>query len=243
MQTPFFRRAVLAATLALLGLSAGAQEATIRKNLAKRMPKLPAIESVSRTVLPGIYEVRIDNLVLYTNASGRYLLQGELIDIQKGRNLTEERTQKLNAVAFSALPLKDALTTVQGTGKRKIAVFADPNCGYCKTIEKDLKKLKNVTVYTFLYPVLSQDSIDKSRNIWCSRERNAAWDNWMLKGQAAAPAAAMCDSSAISRNSAFGQKHRITSTPTLIFSDNSRVSGALNAEQIEQKMGSAALAR
>jgi thiol:disulfide interchange protein DsbC len=223
------------ATCGLLALAMGAavaQEAAIRKNLAERLPSLPPIEEVSKAPMNGLYEVRVSgNEIFYADAEGNFLIQGSLIDTKLKRNLTEERVDKLNAVAFDALPLKDAFTIVRGNGKRKLAVFEDPNCGYCKRFERDMQKVTDVTIYMFLYPILSQDSADKSRNIWCAKDRSKAWQDLMVRDQPIANAS--CDVAALSRNLQFGKKHRITGTPTLIFADGTRVPGAISAQQVE----------
>ncbi|MGQ2979791.1 MAG: DsbC family protein [Polaromonas sp.] len=234
----FFKN-MAACGLMALGLGAAiAQEAAIRKNLAERLPSLPPIEEVSKAPMSGLYEVRVGgNEIFYTDAEGNFLIQGNLIDTKLRRNLTEERIDKLNAVAFDALPLKDAFTIVRGNGKRKLAVFEDPNCGYCKRFERDMQKVSDVTVYMFLYPILSADSAEKSRNIWCAKDRNKAWQDLMLRDQAIAPAS--CDSSALARNIEFGKKYRITGTPTLIFADGTRVPGAISAQQVEKHLSEA----
>ena len=221
--------------LATLFVSAGAQaqEATIRKNLAERIPQLQKIDEVSKSAMPGLYEIRVNGSeIYYTDSEGNFLLQGNLIDTRQRRNLTEERVDKLTAISFDALPLKDAFTIVRGTGKRKLAVFEDPNCGYCKRFERDLQKVDNVTIHMFLYPILSADSNEKSKNIWCTKDRAKAWQDWMVRDKAAATAS--CDISAIERNVEIGRKHKITGTPTLIFADGTRVPGAITAAQVEK---------
>lgn len=215
--------------------SASAQEATIRKNLSERIPQLPKIDEVSKTPITGLYEIRVNGAeIYYTDAEGNYLVQGSLFDTRQKRNITEERLEKLSAVSFDSLPLKDAVTMVRGNGKRKLAVFADPNCGYCKRFEKDLMKVDNITVHLFLYPILGADSTEKSKNIWCAKDQGKTWDNWMQK--AVTPAVASCDAAALARNVAFGQKYRITGTPTVIFADGKRVPGAISADQIEKNL-------
>lgn len=228
---------LLAAAALGLALSASAQESAIRKTLAERIPQLEKIDEVRATPMPGLYEVRMGTDLFYTDAKGNFLIQGELIDTKARRNLTEDRINKLSAVSFTALPLKDAFVTVRGNGKRKLAVFEDPNCGYCKRFERDLQGIDNVTVYTFLYPILSPDSAEKSRNIWCAKDRIAVWHDWMVSEKA--PAAASCDTAALQRNLAFGKKHKITGTPTLIFTDGSRVPGAISAAEIEKRLAGA----
>ena len=186
--------------------------------------------------MAGLYEVRVGTEVFYTDADGNYLLQGYLIDTKLQRNLTEERLDKLTAIDFAALPVKDAFTIVRGNGKRKIAVFEDPNCGYCKSFERDLQKVSDVTIYMFLYPILGPDSTVKSNNIWCSKDRAGAWQDQMLRGKA--PATASCDTAAVQRNVDFGRKNRITGTPTMIFTDGSRVPGAIAAADVEKLLAS-----
>ncbi|GLS15460.1 MULTISPECIES: DsbC family protein [Hydrogenophaga] len=226
----------LAALLATtLSLAVFAQEATIRKNLAERLPNLPKIDEVSKTPMPGLYEVRINgNEVLYTDEQGNYLIQGNLIDARNRVDLTEQRLDKLSAVAFDELPLKDAFTIVRGNGKRKLAVFEDPNCGYCKRFERDLAKIDNVTVHVFLYPILGGDSPEKSRNIWCAKDKGKAFLDWMTKD--VTPPTAQCEAGALARNTEFGRKMRITGTPTIFFADGSRVPGAIGADRVEKRL-------
>jgi thiol:disulfide interchange protein DsbC len=232
------QRIVLAGLLACTLGASFAQEAVIRKNLAERLPNLPKIDEVSRTPMNGVYELRVNETeIFYTDAEGNFLIQGNLIDTKAKRNLTEERVEKLSAIEFDALPLKDAFTVVRGNGKRKMAVFEDPNCGYCKRFERDLQKVSDVTIYMFLYPILSPDSTDKSKNIWCTKDRAKAWQDMMVRDQSVAKGS--CDTAAIDRNLAFGKKHKITGTPTIFFADGSRVPGAIAAAQVEKQLSEA----
>ena len=218
-----------------LGWSAAAQEATIRKNLAERIPQLQAIDEVSKSPMAGLYEVRVNGTeIYYTDAEANFLVQGSLIDTKQRRNLTEERVDKLTAINFEALPFKDAFTIVRGNGKRRLAVFQDPNCGYCKRFERDVQKLNHVTIHMFLYPILSADSNEKSKNIWCAKDRVKAWQDWMVRDQA--PVAANCDASAIARNIDIGRKFKISGTPTLVFVDGSRVPGAISMAEVEKHL-------
>lgn len=238
MNTPirWAARLLCALTLVVAPLSwAQGQEMQIRKNLTERLPSMPRIEEIRRTPMAGLFEVRTEgNEIYYTDAEGNHLIQGELIDTRQKRNLTEERLEKLNAIDFAKLPLKDAFTMVQGNGQRKLAVFADPNCGYCKRFERDLQKLDNVTIHVFIYPVLGPDSIEKSRQIWCAKDRAKAWQDWMLRAQA--PATANCDTSAIDRNIEFGRKHRITGTPTSFSAQGARIQGAVPLAQLDKQL-------
>ena len=211
------------------------QEATIRKNLSERIPQIPRIEEITRSPMAGLYEIRLStNEIYYSDAEGNFLIQGSLIDTKSKRNLTEEREAKLSAIDFVGLPFKDAITIVRGNGKRKLAVFEDPNCGYCKRFERDLAKVDNVTIYLFMYPILGDDSMAKSRNVWCAKDPAGAWSQLMTKEQTIPNA--NCNIAAIERNVEFGRKFKITGTPTLIAQDGSRVPGAINTIQIEKML-------
>jgi thiol:disulfide interchange protein DsbC len=156
-------KSLLACAAVLLCNSAMAQEAQIRKSISERLPQLKAVDEVSKTAIPGLYELRVNGSeIYYTDAQGNYLIEGSMIDLRAKRNLTEERVAKLTAVKFDDLPFKDAFTIVRGNGKRKLAVFEDPNCSYCKRFERDMQKVDNVTIYMFLYPILGPDSGEKS---------------------------------------------------------------------------------
>lgn len=233
--------AVFCVTL-LLGFvgAAAADEAAIRKNLTERLPNFPPIDEVSKTAIPGIYELRMGTDILYTDEQGNHVFQGNLIDTKTRSNLTESRVAKLTQIDFASLPLKDAILIKQGSGARKIAVFGDPNCGYCKRLERDLVALKDVSIYTFLYPILGPDSNTKSRDIWCSRDRAKAWRSWMVDGNAPSKAAGPCDTAALERNVALGERHRVSGTPAIVFEDGTRAPGALPAEQIENRLLAAA---
>lgn len=217
------------------GTSTWSQEAFIRKNLNERVPQLQKIDEVNKTPIDGLYEIRVNGTeIYYTDAQANYLIQGNLIDTKLRRNLTEERVDKLTAINFETLSFKDAFAIVRGNGKRKMAVFEDPNCGYCKRFERDLQKVNNVTIYMFLYPILSQDSHSKSKNIWCAKDRAKTWQDWMVRDLS--PASASCDASALDRNVELGRKYKITGTPTLVFVDGSKVPGAIGADQVEQRL-------
>ncbi|MDB5752735.1 MAG: dsbC [Ramlibacter sp.] len=234
------------ATLGLLAGSATAQapatgavppavESALRKNLPERIPQMGKLDEVQRTPIAGLYEVRVGTDIFYTDAEGSYLLHGgQLIDTRSRRNLTEERMDKLLAIDVATLPLKDAFTMVRGNGKRKLVVFEDPNCGYCKRFERDLQKVDNITIHMFLYPILGPDSVDKSRNIWCSKDKARAWMDWMVRDQPTPRADASCDAAALARNLELGRRYKITGTPTLVFADGSRVPGAIGAAEVEK---------
>lgn len=229
-------RVVTALVLALsLAPAAFADEAAIRKNLGERIPDFQQIDEVSKTAIPGLYEVRVGSEIYYSDEQGNFVIAGQIVDARTRVNVTEERIAKLTAIDFKSLPLKDAMVWKQGTGQRKLVVFADPNCGYCKKFERDLQAVKDVTVYTFLYPILGGDSPEKSKQIWCAKDNTKAWRDWMLKGTPAADSPA-CDVSALQRNLVFGQRHRIRGTPGLVFEDGRYQAGAMNTEQIEKQL-------
>lgn len=233
-------RILFAAIAMSCTLAAIAGEAEIRKNLGARIPQFAKIDEVTKSPMAGLYEVRINGSeIFYTDEQGNYLLQGNLIDVKARKNLTEARVDKLNEVAFDKLPVNDAFKIVRGNGKRKVAVFEDPNCGYCKHFERDMKNVDNVTVYLFLYPVLGPDSTVKARNIWCSKDRAKTWNDWMASEVKPGDAAASCDVTALQRNIEFGRKYNITGTPTLIFADGSRTPGAIPSAQVEKQLAAA----
>jgi thiol:disulfide interchange protein DsbC len=184
--------------------------------------------------------VRIGTEVIYTDETGNHVIQGHLIDTRTRVDLTEARIAKLTQIDFSSLPLKDAILIKQGTGARKLVVFGDPNCGYCKRIERDLLTLKDVSIYTFLYPILGPDSNVKSRDIWCAKEPAKTWRSWMVDGVTPPKSMGKCDTAAIERNLALGSKYRVQGTPAVVFEDGSRAPGAIPAEQLESRMVAAA---
>ena len=233
-------RALWAMGLLVLATVAGADEAAIRKNLAERLPNFPPIDEISKTPIPGLYELRVGTEIFYSDEQGQYVLQGSLIDTKTRSNLTEARIAKLTQIDFASLPLKDAILIKQGTGARKLVVFGDPNCGYCKKLERDLVALKDVSIYTFLYPILGPDSNVKARDIWCARDPAKVWRNWMVDGAAPTKAMGSCDTSAIERNVALGNRHRVTGTPAVVFEDGSRAPGAIPADQLESRLVAAA---
>jgi thiol:disulfide interchange protein DsbC len=231
-----------ASLLAFAGLcsTALADEAVIRKNLAERLPNLPKIDEVRPSPIAGLFEVRYNNSeILYADVKGDFILTGSMIDAKTRTDLTEARIEKLLAIDFDKLPLKDAMVFKQGTGARRVAVFADPNCGYCKRFERDLAAIKDVTVYTFLIPILGADSTTKTRDIWCAKDAPGAWRAWMLNGTAPAKTMGSCDSAAIDRNLDFARKNRINGTPAVLFTDGTRKPGAIPGEQLERLLAAA----
>ena len=229
-------RAVSALVLALaIAPFAFADEAAIRKNIGERVPDFPKIDEITKTAIPGLYELRVGTDILYSDEQGNYIIEGQMIETKTRSNLTEQRVAKLTAIDFKSLPLKDAMVWKQGTGERKLVVFADPNCGYCKKFERDLQTVKDVTVYTFLYPILGGDSPEKSKQIWCAKDNIKTWRDWMIKGTPIAESPS-CDTSVLQRNLALGRKHRITGTPGLVYEDGKMQPGAVGAEAVERQL-------
>jgi len=197
------------------------------------------LDGVRETRFAGVYELRIGTDLLYTNAAVDYVLQGTLIDARSKEDVTAKRLEELTRVDFDSLPLESAIKQVKGDGSRKMAVFEDPNCGYCKRLHQTLEGMNNYTVYTLLFPILSPDSTAKARNIWCAPDRVQAWRDQMLKNQA--PPNAQCETP-IEANLAFGRKLLVRGTPAIIFEDGSRVNGALPREALEQRLDAATAA-
>ncbi|MDR1889116.1 MAG: DsbC family protein [Zoogloeaceae bacterium] len=195
------------------------------------------IDSVHKAGYLGLYELYIDGQIYYTDEKVSVLIAGRLFDTKNMTNVTEARLEKLSTIKFADLPTAQAIKQVRGNGKRVLATIEDPNCGYCKRLARDLLKLDNVTLYTFLYPLLSEDSDKKSRQIWCASDRAKAWNDWMVS-DITPVGRDDCDTSAIDRNIALSQKLNIRGTPTLFFADGSRVPGAMPLDAIEQKLNS-----
>jgi thiol:disulfide interchange protein DsbC len=222
-----------------------ANEAVIRKTLAERIPNFPPIEAVSPTPVSGIWEVRYaGSEILYTDATGDHIfVEGVLLATDGMVNLTQASLDKATAIDFAKLPLRDAIVVKQGSGARRMAVFADPNCGFCRRFERDIAGLKDVTIYTFLIPILGEDSRTKSRDVWCARDKGATWRALMIEGTAAPKAAAGCDSRALERNLAFARSHGINSTPAVIFEHGVRRPGAIPLAAVEQLLAAAEQAK
>jgi thiol:disulfide interchange protein DsbC len=231
--------AVLLAT-GLITSCVGAQnsvEATIRKNIEPRLGGAK-IESIKETPYGGLYELRVAGDILYTDKKGDYLIIGHVYDAKTTRDLTRERVDDINKIKFSDLPLDSAIKQVKGDGKRVIAVFEDPNCGYCKRLRQTaLKEVNNVTIYTFMYNILAEDSFVKSKNVWCSPDRAKAWDEWMVNGKAAPAAPASCETPN-DKVLALGQKLKISGTPAIFFADGTRIPGAVDYATLEKKLES-----
>ncbi len=241
--TLFSRWLPLASLLTItltLPIAARAQspEANIKKALQHRIGDGAPIESITKTPYSGLYEIKIGNEVVYSDADGKYVFVGRIIDVESSKDVTQARLDELNRIKFADLPLELAAKSVKGNGKRVIAVFEDPNCGYCKRFRKSLSEMKDLTVYTFMYPILGEDSKTKARNLWCASDKSKAWDEWMLNGKAAAAAPDSCKAAEVDKVVELGKKYRVTGTPTIFFADGSRIPGAIDAKALENKLAS-----
>lgn len=223
---------LLGLLLLVLLSSAQAGESEIRQSLQSKFPNIGKLEHVVKTPYGGLYEIVVGDQLLYTDAQGQYLFDGNVIDAQSRRDLTEERRRQLFAIEFDKLPLNLAVKKVKGNGKRRMAYFTDPNCGYCKRLEKELGKVDNVTLYLFLYPIF-QGSDVLVRNVYCAKNPAKAWDSLMLSG--VAPAAASCNMP-LEAIMALGKKLRVSGTPNLVFGDGMQVPGYLPAEELEKRL-------
>ncbi|PIV87841.1 MAG: thiol:disulfide interchange protein [Hydrogenophilales bacterium CG17_big_fil_post_rev_8_21_14_2_50_63_12] len=235
----------LAFTLALVATTALAGEADIRQSIESGFPGTK-VTDVSKTAVAGIYEVVMEGrqgpMVAYTDDKARHVIVGDLLDIKSQRNLTRERMDKLTEVKFDSLPFANAIKIVKGDGKRRLAVFSDLDCPYCKKLEGELAKVDNVTIYTFPYPLpMHTDAPRKSKVIWCSKDRAAAWNDYMHKGKL--PAGKGDCANPIDENLALGAKLRIDGTPALIFANGKRVPGYLPATRLNDLLNAAEKAR
>ena len=216
-----------------------AEMESVKKELLKKYPDF-TIDRVGRAGYGDLYEIFTNGEILYTDAKATFLLVGTLVDATTRANVSEDRLQKLTAINFKDLPLNQAIKLVRGNGMRKIAIFEDPNCGYCKRFEQDVNSLNDITAYIFPYPILSPDSIEKSKSIWCSPDRLKAWQDTMLRANP--PTTKGICETPVEKNVALGQKLHVQGTPLTIFEDGERISGALPKDRIEAKMVAASKA-
>lgn len=240
---PLAMRIAAAAALAAavsLGCSAYADQTTdkLKTTLQARLPEIQ-IKSISKAPIAGLYEVNLGTQLVYTDASGDYVIAGDLVETKTRSNLSEARLADLNKIDFASLPLERAVKVVKGNGSRRIVVFSDPNCPYCKQLETTLKSVDNVTVYTFLYPVLSSDSVAKSKAIWCAADRGKTWEAWMVDHRPPMSPAANCDTTVLEKNLALGRGLNVTGTPTIILTDGRRLPGAVSVDELNGALASA----
>ncbi|MDK9705073.1 MAG: DsbC family protein [Sulfuritalea sp.] len=216
---------LLAAALACVSLAAVADEADIKKAVEAKLGK---VEKIARAPIAGIWEVTVDGQVFYSDDKATYLLFGNLLETKTGKNITAERQ-------FNSLPLDLAVKQVRGSGKHILVTFEDPNCGYCKKLAKDILLLKDATIYTFLYPVLGDDSYEKSKAIWCAPDKSKAWIDWMTTGKALPAVPAKCDTSGLDKSAQLGRRLRVNGTPAIFFASGERIPGYIPASEIEKR--------
>ena len=221
------------ATGLMFATAAQANEAAIRKALTQQFPGAN-IASVTKTPYSGLFEVYLDGQLIYVDAKAQYVLTGDVVDLKKRTNLTQERLNRLQAVNWNTLPLNNALKVVKGNGARKLVVFSDVDCPYCRKFEEELAKVDNITVYTFLYPVegLHPKAVQTSKQIWCAPDRNKAWNDYIEDGKV--PNNDGKCANPVDATIALGQRLRINGTPTLIFANGVRVPGMVPAAQLER---------
>ena len=246
----FFRFVMAFAACALLGvLSASGETPQVGAPTGATAAELAAVKQIIEAKFPGttvtnvgrspyfgLYEAQFDDRIIYTDAKVSYVVVGSIYDADTKQNLTEARLRQLNRVAWDQLPLDLAIKKVKGNGARKLAIFSDADCPFCKRLESEMKTLDNVTIYTFLFPIaqLHPDAARKSALIWCAPDRAKAWDEWFAlgklpnnKGDCATP---------IAKTAQLGQRYRVNATPTLVFADGSMVPGALPLDQLESEL-------
>lgn len=229
---------LLFATVSLLACSANADEAAIKKTFGEKFPQAK-VQKITKTDYAGLYEVLIEGQIVYTDAKGTFLLEGNLMDLKQDKDITSERKAELTKIDFNSLPFDLAIKKVKGNGKRKVAVFSDPDCPFCHRLEKELVNVNNVTIYTFLYPIdsLHSEAREKSKAIWCSTDKVKAWDDYMLNS--VAPTAAPTCDNPVEKITELGKKHGINGTPTLYFVNGKKVPGAVPAAQLEKMLDAA----
>jgi thiol:disulfide interchange protein DsbC len=226
----------LLGALLCIGTAHAQVEQQLKTELQKKLGSNAKVRSVSPSPVAGLYEVLVGNDVFYSDSTGKYLIQGEIIELATGKNITEQRKGDLNRIQWADLTPANAIKTVRGNGSRQLAVFSDPNCGYCKRLDKSLQQLDNVTIYTYLIPILSADSALKSKQIWCSSDPNKTYIDWMVNGLS--PSGKSDCTTPLDKNLAFAKSYGITGTPTLFFTDGSRFPGAVQIADIEKKFSS-----
>ncbi|WP_168405794.1 DsbC family protein [Acinetobacter indicus] len=225
-----FKHAFLLAALAMSSTLALANVDTVKANLKQQHPNLD-IQNIQATEMRGIYSGSMQGQVVYLNEDAKHILAGSMIRLSDQQNLTKALLVQQNSIDWKKLPLQDALKTVRGTGKRQLAIFSDPNCPYCKQLEVELKKLNDVTIYTFILPLKAQ-SVRPSQQVYCEANPAQAWEDLIAKGLS--PRTSQPCANPIQRNLKLAQSLGLNGTPAIIFSNGFKVMGAYPAAQIEQ---------
>ena len=224
------RQLSLAVFMGLCSAVSMADVATVSKNVKQQHPQLK-LDNIQATEMKGIYSASMDGQVVYLNEDAQHILAGSMIRLKDQHNLTKDLLIQQNSVDWKKLPLQDAIKSVRGTGKRQIAIFSDPNCPYCKQLEAELKKLDNITIYTFILPLKAQ-SVAPSKQVYCEKNPALAWENLITKAQL--PTSQSSCANPVERNIVLAHRLGVNGTPAIIFSNGFKVMGAYPAAQIEQ---------
>ena len=224
------RQFSLAVFMGLCSAVSMADVATVSKNVKQQHPQLK-LDNIQATEMKGIYSASMDGQVVYLNEDAQHILAGSMIRLKDQHNLTKDLLIQQNSVDWKKLPLQDAIKSVRGTGKRQIAIFSDPNCPYCKQLEAELKKLDNITIYTFILPLKAQ-SVAPSKQVYCEKNPALAWENLITKAQL--PTSQSSCANPVERNIVLAHRLGVNGTPAIIFSNGFKVMGAYPAAQIEQ---------
>jgi thiol:disulfide interchange protein DsbC len=232
----------LSSTLATLLFLAAAVPAAgaadldkLRAAIGERVPGVK-VERIAESPLPGLYEVVYNGReILYTDARGELALIGNLYNLKTRYNLTQESKDGLSRVDFASLPLDKAIVKKKGDGSRRLAVFSDPDCPFCKKLEGELAQIDNVTLYTFLYPLtaIHPDALRKARLVWCADDRAKAWDELMLKDIEPPAAKEGCDTP-VEAIAAIAAQSAIQGTPGIVFPSGRLVQGYIPRDRIEE---------
>lgn len=215
---------------------ASPEAAAIKRILTEKFPGAEIRGITKTSYLGGLYEVQFDDRIIYTDAKAAHVLVGALYDVNGRTNLTEARLRKLNRVSWESLPLELAIKKVKGKGERKLVIFSDADCPFCHRLEKELAKLDNVTIWTFLFPIdqLHPDAARKSKQIWCAPDKVKAWDAFFASGKLPDNKGDCGDP--VAKTQALGNSMKINATPTLIFADGTLIPGALPLPQLEREL-------
>lgn len=230
--------------IAVLASAAQAQQTPNTADLdafaARLKAQYPAtrFDAVRPAPMPQLYEVRMGKNVAYVEPTGRYFLFGHVWDMQARKDLTADRKSTLDKVDPAALPKELAIRNVRGSGKRVLYVMADPQCGYCRQLEKTLGEVDDVSVYTFLLPILGPESRRLAADVWCAPDKGAAWRDWMLRGVPPPAAGSSCETpfAAIER---LAESIGVGATPALVAADGRKHAGALPAAELSAWLGQA----
>ena len=243
MRLKFFLLLLLLAAAAAWGAPATGDDippdiaTRIRATLHERIPELQ-VKGLHQSPIPGLFELDAGGELLYINDTGSLIFAGRIVDTKTREDLSAARWNEINAIDFNALPFDLAIKTVRGDGSRKLAVFADPLCPYCRQLEQEMQGVTNITIYTFLFPLetIHPGASVKAVNIWCAKDRSATWSKWML--QKTEPDNTRCAGAPLDKLQTLGQKLNVDSTPTMFTADGKRTRGAIKHNEIESLLAS-----